>query len=397
MKPTAICIFLYFLLLPSFIACNKEASTKEHEKEENHAHEDSDGTHDEIEVSQAQMDAAEIKLGSLERRSISESIFTTGRIEAGVQDVSVVAPGLPGRVTEILVSEGQLVKAGQIVAYLEAPEIITMRQDYREAYQKVEAARVEVERQKALAVHGAGIKKNLDGAQAELSMAQLVLDGCRKKLVNYGISVDAEGTAYPVKSAITGTVTEVVATIGSFSDPQIPIAKIVNTDGIFCQLDVIEKDLGLIRQGQSVEMRLTNDPDKRFEGTVVNINPNLNPTTRTVPVKVMLNGSFAGLHLVPGMAVSASVATSGEPVTALPETAVVSALGRHYIFVLEDIHEEEGQKMYHFEKREVTCGVTVLGYTQVTPVDPLESDAQIVVDGAFYLNSMASDHGEHSH
>jgi cobalt-zinc-cadmium efflux system membrane fusion protein len=99
--------------------------------------------------------------------------------------------------------------------------------------------------------------------------------------------------------------------------------------------------------------------------------------------------------MIPGMAVTALINSEAEEVDALPDDAVVSAGGKSYIFVLDGVAQgDDDAKSYHFVKTEVVEGAKALGYTQITPINPLPQDATVVIANAFYLNSMASDHGD---
>jgi cobalt-zinc-cadmium efflux system membrane fusion protein len=95
------------------------------------------------------------------------------------------------------------------------------------------------------------------------------------------------------------------------------------------------------------------------------------------------------------MAVTALINTDSQEVDALPDEAVVTSGGKSYIFVLQGSNKNESEKEnYNFVRTEVVEGIKALGYTQIIPIEPLPESAIIAVANAFYLNSMASDHGE---
>lgn len=387
------------LLIALTTSCSPAGHGGHGEEEEGEEH----GHSDELELTQAQMDAVGIRLGVMERREMTDELSLSGRLEVAPGDEASAAPKLAGTVTRICVGPGQTVKAGQVVAYIDAPELTALRQQWREAQQEVGAARVEADRQQALAAQGAGVRKNLDAARAALAAAELREQGAASRLKAVGAGTEGQ---LAVTAPISGTVTAVNSEIGAFADMQTPLVRIVNNAGVYCLLQVLEKDAGVVRPGMEVEMRLTNDPSVTFLGVVEDAVPVLDTQTRTLPVRVRVTSGDRS-RLIPGMAVSARAGGGGEAVDALPEQAVVSSGGRHYIFVEEvhgaephdhdgDIHEENEDAM-HFRKVEVAVGITSMGYTAVTPLEPLEPEARIVVEGAFYLASMSTDHGEHAH
>ena len=395
---------IIFTLAASLSGCTKGGSESH---DHDHDHEKSAQQHEEhgesahIELSQQQMDAVGIRLGTLEARNMSTAIAASGRLEVSATEESVVAPRLSGTITKLCVNQGESVTNGETIAFMECPELLTLRQEYLTASQEVGVAQKEVDRQQALASQGAGVRKNLDNAQAVLSAARLKAQGIMAQISNYGLSAEtlakSGNTSIPVKAGMSGTVTEILSTAGGYADPQNPIIKIVNTSGIYCMLQLLEKDLTSVKAGQTVEMKLTNNPAVTFQGRIISINPMLDSTTHSAPVKVSIANRPTDFRLIPGMAVTAEINLMGTLSEVVPEEAVVSAEGKSYIFLLKDTEEEKGVKMYHFEKVEVATGATSMGYTEITPLTTLPDNPQIVVGGAFYLNSMSTEHGEHSH
>lgn len=400
MKNSITPIFLSLLaafMIPLATGCTSGAGG--HAEEEGHHHEH-EGEESEVELSQKQLDAVGIKLGTFEQKPLAEALQVAGELTVNPQDEAVVAPLSPGIITKICVTEGQQVKAGQVIAYIESTELPLLQQQYLTAVAEEKRARMELERQEALAAQGAGVKKNLDNARSALSVAEIQTSSAAARLRQLGVTpsqnVSGASRPIPVKAEISGTVTAVTAKTGAFADMQAPVATIVNNRAVFVTLRVFEKDLPGITVGQSVTMQLTNNPSCQFDGVVTELTGALDPQTKTVAVKVRPDISNPGI-LLPGMAVSAVISRGEQTGNALPESAVVSSGDKHFIFVLEDIHDENGEKMYHFEKVEVVCGPSYMGYVGVTPVSELKEDAKIVTSNAFYLNSMASDHGEHNH
>lgn len=400
MKKTAISILLSAVAMVLTPGCSGHGGSEhEHEHEHGHSHGHANEGEEDLILSAVQMKTVGIELGTMELREISSAVTASGSLEVNPQDEAVAAPLLSGTVSRLLVTEGQKVSKGQVLAYVDAPEILQLRLDLREARLEKATATKEADRQRALAARGAGIRMNLDNAVAQEELASARLQSASSRLVAYGVSPDGQGAQIAVKSPVSGTVTSVIASIGDFTDMQSPVAKIVNTSAIFCTLSVSEKDIASLAPGNDVSLRLTSNPDVTLSGKISSVNPVLDSADRTVPVRVEIAGMRASdVRLLPGMAVTASITTNGGSQSeALPENAVVSTGGKSYIFVLEKETGQGDQASYHFEKVEVIKGKTSEGFLAVTPVKALSPDARIVTKGAFYLSSMSTDHGEHNH
>ena len=388
-------IYLLSILTILSLFCSCAGSASEGREADEHEHEHAHGESSEAELSETQMQTVGITLGMPESRNLTETFNAVGTLAVDPQYQAVAAPLLPGSVSRILVTEGQKVRAGEAVAYVEAPEVPALREQLRAAQVDLSMAQTELARQEALASQGAGVRKNLDAARSAVSLATVRVQGTEARMKQYGIYADGNSSV-AVRTDISGTVISVNARTGSFADMQTPVATIVDNSKIFCILQVYEKNLTSIQKGTSVDMRLTNNPEKTFSGKVIDVNPVLDPATKTAPVRVSLEGTEHD-GLIPGMGVTASVSTSQRKAMALPEGAVVTSGGKSYIFVLKGVEMEAGEKMYHFEKREVVTGASSMGYVEITPLQALDSDSKVVTSGAFYISSMTSDHGEHNH
>jgi len=81
------------------------------------------------------------------------------------------------------------------------------------------------------------------------------------------------------------------------------------------------------------------------------------------------------------MFVEARIILDDKKVPTLPNDAITVDKGLFYIFVKEEVHEEET----HFKKIPVLKGVTDFGYTEVKLLEPLADNAEIVTEGAYFL------------
>lgn len=353
----------------------------------------------EIEITEMQLKTVGIELGHISLREMGRGINLSGVIDVSPQHTADISVMLPGVVKEIFVTEGSSVRAGQRVARIQNMGIAALRKDYIDATATLELARKEYDRQTALASQGAGVARNLERAETELRIAESARASLEAQLRMAGIDPDApggvtDGMAY-VTSPITGTINSVETRVGAMADPSVPLMTVTDNSRIFATLNAYEKDLPDIKSGQRVEMTLTNG-GVEIGGVVEGINPTIDPLTKTLKVRVRITES-AGVTLVPGMALNATVSSGEASVEALPEEAVATMGGKSYIYVLEDTFKEDGMPTYHFRPVEVVTGNRSHGYIEVTPVETLRPDVTVVVAKAFYLTSMLSDHGEHNH
>ena len=349
-----------------------------------------------IPLSEKQVKAVDLKMGEAQEREMDAMLHVNGSLVLRAQDMGNVSSLMGGIVKNVYVKEGQMVSRGQVVATIENTDVVTLQREYYTAYKESEMARLELDRQKTLASAGAGIKKTLQMSEKNYKVAQANLLGTGRQLQQMGISTKqvAKGkftTVFPLRAPISGTVSDMQASLGSYADMQTPLMKIRNNHAVECDLNVFEKDIAKVKVGNQVLVSLTNQPGVNVSGRVYGMNQYLNKGTKSVAVHVKLDAK-RGAKLFEGMYVSGQIATGRQLCMTLPDKAIVSADGKQYVFALNQQHSKGGS--YSFSRHEVTTGVSNNGYTEVALCKHLKKGQKIVTDNAFYLASLTGDHGE---
>lgn len=349
-----------------------------------------------IPLSEKQVKAVDLKMGEAQERELDAMLHVNGSLVLRAQDMGNVSSLMGGIVKNVYVKEGQMVSRGQVVATIENTEVVTLQREYYTAYKESEMARLELDRQKTLASAGAGIKKTLQMSEKNYKVAQANLLGTGRQLQQMGISTKevAKGkftTVFPLRAPISGTVSDMQASLGSYADMQTPLMKIRNNHAVECDLNVFEKDIAKVKVGDQVLVSLTNQPGVNVSGRVYGMNQYLNKGTKSVAVHVKLDAK-RGAKLFEGMYVSGQIATGRQLCMTLPDKAIVNADGKQYVFALNQQHSKGGT--YSFSRHEVTTGVSNNGYTEVALCKHLKKGQKIVTDNAFYLASLTGDHGE---
>ena len=349
-----------------------------------------------IPLSEKQVKAVDLKMGEAQEREMDAMLHVNGSLVLRAQDMGNVSSLMGGIVKNVYVKEGQMVSRGQVVATIENTDVVTLQREYYTAYKESEMARLELDRQKTLASAGAGIKKTLQMSEKNYKVAQANLLGTGRQLQQMGISTKevAKGkftTVFPLRAPISGTVSDMQASLGSYADMQTPLMKIRNNHAVECDLNVFEKDIAKVKVGDQVLVSLTNQPGVNVPGRVYGMNQYLNKGTKSVAVHVKLDAK-RGAKLFEGMYVSGQIATGRQLCMTLPDKAIVSADGKQYVFALNQQHSKGGT--YSFSRHEVTTGVSNNGYTEVALCKHLKKGQKIVTDNAFYLASLTGDHGE---
>jgi Cu(I)/Ag(I) efflux system membrane fusion protein len=153
-----------------------------------------------------------------------------------------------------------------------------------------------------------------------------------------------------------GIVLERNVSDGMRVQPGDALFRIADHSHVWATVDVAERDLSGLAQGQPVTVRVRSYPDRSFGGAVALVYPHLNPATRTVRVRIELPNKD---HLLlPDMYAEAEIETgSGQKVVAVPESAVIDSGDRQVVIV----DRGEGK----FEPRNVQLGRHGAGLVEI--------------------------------
>ncbi|MEG9503678.1 MAG: efflux RND transporter periplasmic adaptor subunit, partial [Methylorubrum extorquens] len=140
--------------------------------------------------------------------------------------------------------------------------------------------------------------------------------------------------------------------------------------------DVPEYDLGSVKVGQPVSVRVRSLPGRSFTGKVGLIYPQVNTQTRTTRVRIELPNPDG--VLLPDMYADVEIGTGAtKPVVAVPNDAVIDTGARQVVLV----DKGEGR----FEPREVKVGARGEGYTEIR--EGVQTGEQVVTAANFLIDA----------
>jgi RND family efflux transporter MFP subunit len=225
-----------------------------------------------------------------------------------------------GYVRDIEVDRGSTVHRGDVIAHLDAPELLQQR---AEAEAKLIASRQTVERLRGASRTAGAIA----GHEVELADAALHADSARvaalRDMESY-LTVRA-----PFDGAITDRRVHPGALVGPSQGSGGFIVRLEDHANLRLTVAVPEQMAGSIQRGKDVGFVVTAWPGRTFHGRVARVAGALDPRTRTMPVELDV---VAGNALSPGMyADVAWPASRSTPSLFVPPTAIVQTTARTYV------------------------------------------------------------------
>jgi len=364
-----------------------------------------DDEHDQgerLSLSAEAYDAARITVAPVALRTVTPTIKVTGTLSYDERHMAIATARIGGRITDVVADFGQRVSAGEVLAWIDSPELGAAEADYRRAESATRLRQAEYERAELLLEGDAISRGALLRREADWYAAEAEMHTAEQKLRILGLSqadiaaLPADRTGvdqkYPVRSSIEGLVTERNAVSGRVVSADEELFTVAELDSLWLFLQVFEKDLHAVRKGAAVTLTCESHPEDRFRGTIDFVGQVLDPHSRTARARAVI-GNPEG-ELKPGMFVYASIEGGGadvvaSPGLAVPVTATARVEGRMVVFVLSAERT--------FEVREVELGVASGDWVEVR--GGLSEGESIAVSGVFTLKSEVLKGGleEHHH
>jgi multidrug efflux pump subunit AcrA (membrane-fusion protein) len=183
-----------------------------------------------------------------------------------------------------------------------------------------------------------------------------------------------------VRSPIAGTIVALPAQIGMTVSQATPIARISGGSALEIKLNVAERFISRIAPSLPCVITLDAWPGEEFRGSVSEISPVVDPSSRTMEIKV--NVENQGSRLKAGMFAKVRVITERKQnVVRIPESARVERFGETYVYVVETDRQDPAFRVAL--KRPIKSGILVDGVLEVQ--EGLSPDEEIVVRGQSLL------------
>ena len=267
----------------------------------------------------------------VESRPLARWLPVSGTLQA-VRQTTVKAK-VAGDVAGLHVREGEAVRAGQVVAHIDSPDLKARLIDRQGAVESARAQLALAEKTRAMNLRLLSdkfISQNaFDGTESSYNVARGNLKSAEAQVqVAQNALADAD-----VVAPLTGIVSKRHVQTGEKVAVEAPILTIVDLKDLEVQAMVPAIDVPELTAGMPVELRVDGFGERRFEGRIDRINPSTEPGTRAIIVYVSLPNPDAALRN--GMFATGRIALAASaPAATLPMTAVRSEAGQSYVWTI---------------------------------------------------------------
>jgi Cu(I)/Ag(I) efflux system membrane fusion protein len=301
--------------------------------------------------------------------STGKELLLTGKLQADERENASITAKFPGRIEKLFVTfTGEQIKAGQKLATIYSPELITAQKELLEAI-KTKASYPQL--------YQASKEKLASWKLTPAQIAEVERAGVVKE--KWDILADQ-----------SGVVIQKNVSLGDYVGTGSILFTVTDLSKLWLRLDVYETDLPFVSVGDNIQFTVAGRPSETLQTRVSFIDPLIDPTTRAASLRAEI--SNAGLLLKPEMFVTGKISagkTSTSSELVVPRTAILWTGKRSVVYV-----KVPNAAVPSFEMREVTLGNRLGENYQV--MAGLQSGEEIVAQGAFAVDASAQLSGKPS-
>ncbi|MFL0685526.1 MAG: efflux RND transporter periplasmic adaptor subunit [Algoriphagus aquaeductus] len=312
---------------------------------------------------------AQIHTTKISGTNASGELYLTGKIQADERENAAITAKFPGRIEKLYVTfTGEQVKAGQRLATIYSPELLTAQRELLEAAKS---------KGNFPQLYSAAKEKLKLWKLTETQIAEIEQSGSVRE-------------QFDILSDQSGVVTQRNIAVGDYVNTGSVLFNVVNLNKLWVLLDAYESDLPLLSTGNEFSFTVAGMPEEGFKARISFIDPLLNANTRAASIRAEITN--AGGKLKPEMFVKAKIQTAKKPSSAgvtIPRTALLWSGKRSVVYVKVPNSETPG-----FEMREVTLG-NRMGENYLIE-SGLQAGEEIVTNGVFAIDAASQLSGQFS-
>ncbi len=326
----------------------------------------------------------QIKTEVVRYQEISETLMIPGRLETQNRRLAKIGSPIVGRVSDLYVSLGDIVKKGQVLARVNSIELTQTQLTLIKSTQLIGLKTKAVERAKLLFEADVISKAEMLRIENELEAVKADYRASRDQLMVLGMSekavekLEASGQINSfgdIRSLFDGIIISRAINVGQIVNPQDNLFHIADLSKLWAVANIPEQQASFIQKDEVVSIEIPALDNKQIEAKIVFEDSIVDPQTRTVMVRAELDN--LGLLFKPDMLTSMYIRSKKISKLAIPISSVVRENDRKYVLV------QNTPKT--FRLREVELGMR--DGNLISIISGLSEGETVVTDGAFHLNS----------
>jgi membrane fusion protein, heavy metal efflux system len=361
-----------FTLSILFVSCKETKSEEVIDKNDNL-----------ISVTTAQFKSGAMEIAAPVEEDFDVTVKTSGKIDVPPQNRAQITSFIGGYVKSTTLLVGDKVSKGQALLTLENTEFLDIQKEYLDVAEQIKYLKSEYERQKTLFDEKITSQKNYLKAESDYRRAKGMYQSLKAKLLMLNISpanVEKENltSVITIYAPISGDIVVMNANVGMHVSPSDVILDIIQTSHLHLELNVFEKDILNVKEGQKIKFTVPEASKDVFNAEVHLVGKSIEGSDRTINVHGHLDETMKQ-KLITGMFVEAAIIVDSKKGLAIPTEALITENNKYFVLLLK----EDKNNSYFFKKVAVKVGERSENFIEILPDTQINSSSKILVKGVF--------------
>jgi len=279
-----------------------------------------------------------------QEQQVPVGLRSTGTVHA--RETAVVSAQVMGRIQQVMVREGDSVRAGQTLVVLDDAALHASVEQAQAGVKAAQNAQIAAQTNAALAASTLNRYKQLE---SEKSVSPQEMDEVSRRAEAAAAGVEAVRAQTDAARAqdsgartmmsytrlvapFAGVVTARMADPGTMAAPGVPLLQVDQAGALQLDATVDESAIGAIHKGMKVQVAIDGGSSMNLAGTVAEIVPAADPSSHSFLVKIDLPSSS---QTRAGMYGTAEFANGARQAILIPRSAVVARGSLNCVYVLD--------------------------------------------------------------
>lgn len=322
-----------------------------------------------------------------------------GQIVINTDRMVHIVPRVPGIVREVKKKLGDPVKKGEVMAVIESRDLADAKATYLASIERLDLASTIFEREEKLWKQEISSEQEYLDAKKVFAEAKIAKRSAEQKLRALGFDAEylsklpSESaellTTFEITAPFDGTIIQKHISLGEVVKDDVDVFIVADLDTVWVDLQVQQKDAGLIKKGQEVIISATSSVPET-KGVIDYVEPVVNQETRTALARIVLDNTSGQLR--PGTFVTADVLVEKVPAIVTVAKDILQSIDDKICIFVKNEH--------CFEARPVTVGRSNDNHVEI--VSGIRPGEKIVTNNSFRLKaelekSAGGGHAGHGH
>ncbi|MBU6342341.1 MAG: efflux RND transporter periplasmic adaptor subunit [Bacteroidetes bacterium] len=322
------------LLMICFAACKKQAPSK------------AETVNESFVLSDKML--ASTTFASVKQEPLRNELNFYGKITADNNKMIEVYPLVGGSVTKVFVELGDFVKKGQLLATIRSTDVAGFEKEMEDAKNDVLVAKNNLKVAQEMFEGKLNAERDVLEARSVLEKAQSQLQRVQETFNIYSIK---KGAVYEVRAPLSGFIIEKKINQDMLlrNDRSDNIFDIAEINDVWAIANVNESDINQVKLGFEASVTTLSYPDKVFHGKVDKLFNIIDPETKAMKVRIILNN--ADFLLKPEMRANIKLSNvENTKMIAIPANSIIFDKSKNFVMVFHDRNNIETRPIEVFRK-----------------------------------------------